>query len=74
MLKVTEQRPINNAWLAFLNFTANFYQRCKQETMRSIVKCFCAPFSLEWQKELLVKEFSVERQLAITSWEDYLIT
>ena len=54
MLEVTEQRPMHNEyvnimnnchqcpWLAFLNFTANFCQHCKQETARSMVRCYSA--------------------------------
>ena len=36
----TEQKPIRYSVNTALNFTANFYQRSKQETKRSTVKCF----------------------------------
>ena len=33
-------------------FHSKFFQHCKQETTRSTVRCYCARFSLGWQKEL----------------------
>ena len=58
-----------------LNFTANFYQRCKQETMRSAIKCFIVPaFPLSGKSNYVVAEFSAERQRAIISWDHYLTT
>ena len=49
-----------------LNFTANFYQRCKQETTRSTVKCFIVPaFLLSGESNYVIEEFSAERQRAI---------
>ena len=58
-----------------LNFTANFYQRCKQETTRSTVKYFRVPaFPLSGKSNYAVEEFSAERQRAIISWDYYLTT
>ena len=65
------------AWLAFLNFTANFYQICKQETTRSTVKYFIVPaFLLSGENNYVVEEFSADRQRAIIliSWDYYLTT
>ena len=76
MLEVTKRRPMNNEyvnswigklslWLRFLNFTANFYRRWKQETTRSTVKCFILPaFPLSGKSNYEVEEFSTERQRA----------
>ena len=49
------------------HFTANFYQRCKQETTRSTVKCFIVfyYFPLSGKSNYVVEEFSAERQRAI---------
>ena len=59
--------------LAFENFTAHFYQRCKQETTRSTVKYFILPtFSLSGKSNYGVEEFSAERQRAVISWDHYL--
>ena len=76
MLEVTEQRPMNNEYVnSFLNFAANFYQRCKQETTRSTVKYFIVPaFPLSGKSNYVVEEFSAERQRAIISWDNYLTT
>ena len=82
MLEVIDQIPMNNehvnSWIdklssvAFLNFTANFYQRCKQETT---VKYFIVPaFPLSGKSNYVVEEFSAERQRAIISWDHYLTT
>ena len=80
MLDSTEQRPMNteyvNPWISKLSpVTANFYQRCKQETTRSTVKYFMVPaFLLSGKSNYVVEEFSAERQRAIISWEHYLTT
>ena len=53
-------------WLAFLNFTANFFQGCKQETTRSTVKYFIMPaFPLSGKSNYVVEEFNAERQRAM---------
>ena len=87
MLEATEQRPVNNehvnSWISKLSpvtlagiskLYANFYQRCKQETTRSTVKCFIVYyyFPLSGKNNYVVEEFSVERQRAIISWDHYL--
>ena len=56
-------------------FTAKFYQRCKQETKQSTVKCFIvSAFPLSGKSNYVVEEFSAERQRAIISWDHYLTT
>ena len=81
-LSQTEQRPMNNESCKFMklspvtlaawHFTANFYQRCKQETTRSNIKCFIVfyYFPLSGKKNY-VDEFSAERQRAIISWDQF---
>ena len=47
------------------NFTANFYQRCKQETTRSAVIYFIvSAFPLSGKSNYVVEEFSAEYQRA----------
>ena len=56
-------------------FTANFYQRCKQENTRSTVKYFIVPaFSLSGKSNYVVEEFNAERQCAMIWWDHYLTT
>ena len=88
MSEVAEQRPMNNEYVnslickvspvtlaGILNFTANFYQRCKQESTRSTVKCFIvSAFLLSGKSNYVVEKFSAERQRAIISWDHYLTT
>ena len=63
------------SWLVFSNFITNFYQRCKQETTRSTVKCFIVPaFPLSGKNNYVAEELSAEHQCAITSWDHYLTT
>ena len=46
-------------WLVFLNFTANFYQCCKQEIRGSTVKNFIVPtFPFAGKSNFVVEEFN----------------
>ena len=86
MLGAIEQRPMNNEfvnlWISklspavtlagILNFTANFYQRCKQKTTRSTIKYFAFPLS--GKNNYVVEKFRAKRERAIISWDHYLTT
>ena len=82
MSEATEQRPMNNEYinsriskLSPLTMAGNFYQRCKQETTSSTVKCFIVPaFPLSGKSNYVVEEFSAEGQRAFISWDHYLTT
>ena len=48
-----------------LNFTANFYQHCKQETTRSTSDVIVRDFPLSCKRNYVVEEFSAKQQRAI---------